>query len=303
MSGERTGVREALIGTMILSAAAAFVVGTNWLKGRELAARRSVEIEFRDVNGIKVGSPVRIAGFTVGRVSGMRLEGRGRVVVVATLPDTLQPRADASATITSQGLVGDAAVSFDPGAAAQPLPEGTRVIGGETGGLLDRAAKLGDRADSLLLGAQRVLSPGVAERLTASLDQMERTLRQAERTLALYGDSTRGPARQLAGALASVQAAASRLDTTLADPSLRRAIGQSDSLARDLRTVTTSLGGTAERMDTLLARIERGEGTAGRLVTDTMLHHNLLRTTAALDSLLADLRKHPGKLGITVKMF
>lgn len=303
MSTERSGAREVAVGTMMIVAAIAFVLGTNWLNGRQFAARRSVEIVFKDVNGIKVGSPVKIAGYQIGRVAAMVLQGRDRVFVTATLPDTLVPRADASASIRSQGIVGDAWLDFDPGISPTPLPEGTRVIGGETGGLLDRAAKLGDRADSLLLGAQRVLSPGVAARLTDALDAMKAALQATTKTMELYGREDRGPARELTLTLQQAQRATARLDSVLANPGLQRALTASDTLVRDLGAMSRQVAATGARLDSLLARLDRGEGTAGRILADTALYHNLVGTSARLDSLLRDLQKHPGKLGITVKMF
>jgi len=41
----------------------------------------------------------------------------------------------------------------------------------------------------------------------------------------------------------------------------------------------------------------------GRLVTDTLLYHRFTDLSASVDSLVRDLRKNPGKLGVTVKMF
>ncbi len=46
----------------------------------------------------------------------------------------------------------------------------------------------------------------------------------------------------------------------------------------------------------------QGEGTLGRMATDTMLYKNLTSTLAALTSLLTDLKERPGRY-LTVKVF
>ncbi len=48
--------------------------------------------------------------------------------------------------------------------------------------------------------------------------------------------------------------------------------------------------------------MNRGEGTFGRMASDTLLYHNLNATLASLDALLKDLRERPGRY-LTVKVF
>jgi len=48
--------------------------------------------------------------------------------------------------------------------------------------------------------------------------------------------------------------------------------------------------------------VNRGEGTLGRMASDTLLYHNLNTTLAALTKLLDDLRERPGRY-LTVKVF
>ena len=53
----------------------------------------------------------------------------------------------------------------------------------------------------------------------------------------------------------------------------------------------------------MLARINRGEGTLGRLANDTSLYNDARRTSQALTSLLEEIRRNPGKLTIQFKVF
>ena len=46
----------------------------------------------------------------------------GKVLVSVSLPERITPRIDASASVVAVGFVGDAAIEFDPGKAAEPLP-------------------------------------------------------------------------------------------------------------------------------------------------------------------------------------
>ncbi|HET9134486.1 MAG TPA: hypothetical protein VFN90_09290, partial [Gemmatimonadales bacterium] len=76
-----------------------------------------------------------------------------------------------------------------------------------------------------------------------------------------------------------------------------------DTTMRSAAQLADRLGGMTARMDSLLGRIERGEGTLGKLASDTTLYVELRRTLGAASALVDTLAKHPGKLGITVRVF
>ena len=45
----------------------------------------------------------------------------------------------------------------------------------------------------------------------------------------------------------------------------------------------------------ILSTLERGDGTAGKLINDDQLYTELLKSSEALESLLTDLKEHPKK--------
>jgi phospholipid/cholesterol/gamma-HCH transport system substrate-binding protein len=60
---------------------------------------------------------------------------------------------------------------------------------------------------------------------------------------------------------------------------------------------------TSQQLDSLLAKVNRGEGSLGRLVSDTAFYDNAQRMVRSLQEFVDDLRKHPGKLGVTIRVF
>src|SRR5215208_170369 len=147
--------REAIVGTVILAAVVLFFMGTTWLSGRSIRSNSDDywKIQFRDAGNLKASSPVRISGVPVGRVEDITLVEPGKVLVFISIPEKIKPKVDASATVVAVGFVGDVAVEFDPGDGPIPLSKDKIIIGSRSTGLADRAQELGDRADSLLLGA------------------------------------------------------------------------------------------------------------------------------------------------------
>jgi phospholipid/cholesterol/gamma-HCH transport system substrate-binding protein len=297
--------REATVGTVIIAAIVLFFLGTTWLSGRSVGGNLEDywKIEFRDAGNLKTSSAVRISGVPVGKVEKIQLVDVGKVLVSISLPERITPKVDATAKIVAVGFVGDAVVEFNPGEASVPLAKSKIMIGSQALGLADRAQVLSDRADSILLGAQAIVNQKTADQLRSTLTALEGTLKAAQRTMAIYADSSHGPTAELTKTLASFQKLSTRLDSALAHPALSRTLNRTDTLTSNLAAMTAQLRSTAERMDTLLAGVNRGQGTLGKLATDSGFYYDIRDLSHSMRELLDELKKHPGKVPVTIKLF
>jgi phospholipid/cholesterol/gamma-HCH transport system substrate-binding protein len=289
--------REAAVGAMVVVAVAIFVLGTMWLGGRSLDTRRgTVRVEFPDAGNLKRGNPVKVSGVTMGNVEDIRYQDVGRVLVTVSLDPRIQPRADASATMSAIGLVGDVVVNFHPGTASEALPAGRIVPGTVDEGFMGAGADLAAEASALLANLRGV----DAQRLA---DDLHATLTSVQRLANTYADTDRGPAGELRGMMSDLRSLSRRMDSLLASPMLDRALANADTLTSRLGLLTDQFSGTATRLDSLLARVNRGEGTAGRIATDTTLYVQLTELSSSLREFIDDLRKNPGKLTVQVRIF
>lgn len=288
--------REVIVGAIVTIAILVFIFGTMWLSGRSVASDNLVRIQFANVSGLKRASPVRVSGVNVGRVERIEFVDVGKVVVTASLPEKIRPRVDAEAKIVSVTLVGDYAVDVDPGRASQFLSPGKIILGTQDLGLSGRAMELSDRADSILIGAQAIVNKQTAEQLRSTLTALEGTLKAAQQTMQIYGDSTRGPTAELTRTMAAFRQLSTRLDSTLANPALGRTLSRTDTLTGNLAAMTA-------RLDSTLAAVNRGQGTFGKLATDSGLYYDMRDLSKSMKELLDELKKNPGKVGVTVKLF
>ena len=297
--------REATVGTVIIAAIVLFFIGTTWLSGRSVGGDSEDywKIQFRDAGNLKTSSAVRISGVAVGKVEKIQLVEAGKVLVSVSLPERITPRVDATAKIVAVGFVGDAVVEFNPGDASVPLVKSKIIIGSQALGLADRAQVLSDRADSILLGAQAIVNQKTADQLRSTLTALEGTLKAAQRTMTIYADSSHGPTAELTKTLASFQKLSTRLDSALAHPALSRTLSRTDTLTSNLAAMTAQLRSTAERLDTLLAGINRGQGTLGKFATDSGFYYDIRDLSHSMRELLDELKKHPGKVPVTIKLF
>jgi phospholipid/cholesterol/gamma-HCH transport system substrate-binding protein len=295
--------REVTVGVIVTLAIVVFILGTMWLSGRSVHSSNVVRIQFANVSGLKRASPVRVSGVNVGKVERIEFIDVGKVLVIASLPPKIRPRVDAEAKIVSVTLVGDYAVDFDPGRAPEVLPPGKVILGTQDLGLSGRALELSDRADSILIGAQAIVNQKTAEQLRSTLTALEGTLKASERTMRLYSDSSHGPTAELTKTMAAFRQLSIRLDSTLANPAFVRTISRTDTLTGNLAAMTEQMRATGERLDTLLAAVNRGQGTLGKFATDSGLYYDMRDLSKSMKELLDELKKHPGKVPVTVKLF
>ena len=88
----------------------------------------SISARFDNVGGLKVRAPVRSAGVTVGRVTGITLDPKTfQGVVGMDIRRGYQFPKDSSAKILTAGLLGDQYVGLDPGADEVNLAAGAVI--------------------------------------------------------------------------------------------------------------------------------------------------------------------------------
>jgi phospholipid/cholesterol/gamma-HCH transport system substrate-binding protein len=269
--------REVAVGTLVIIAVVLFFIGTTWLSGRSVGGSTDDywKIQFHQAGNLKQSSVVRISGVPVGKVEHIELVEVGKVLVAVSIPDRIE---------------------FDPGKAPQPLSKDRIIIGSQAPGLTDRAAELAYKADSLLVSAQEIVNEETAKQLRVTMSALQGTLKAAQRTMEIYSNPEQGPTAEITKTLAAFRQLSVRLDSTLAR-------GQVDTLTRSLAAMTGQLRATGERLDTLLAGVNRGQGTLGKLATDTGFYNDLRELSHSMKELLDELKKHPGKVPVTIKLF
>ncbi len=289
--------QEITVGTLVLSGVAAFILGTMWLSGRESrSGRRMVEVEFADVGNMKRGNPVKVSGVQLGTVQDIAFREVGSVRVTLNMDPRIQPKTDATARLGSVGLVGDIVILFDPGRAGDPLPPGAVLKGTADRGFMDIGNDLSAEAKATMTSLREVANTELA-------DDLRKTLQSFQRLANNYSDPKSGPAGELTATMAELRKLTGRLDSVLASPGLGRVVANADTATARFGRLADQFTATSARVDTLLIKINRGDGTLGRMVTDTTLYVQLRDLSASLKAFVDDLKKNPGKIPIQVKIF
>jgi len=121
---------ELSVGIFVLLGIAAIAYLTIQVGTRSLVSGDTylLESRFTNAGGIHPGSSVMVAGVTVGRVEGVRIEPSDfSAIVTLRVLAGLQLPTDSMASIRTTGLIGDKFISLAPGADETSLKPGTRI--------------------------------------------------------------------------------------------------------------------------------------------------------------------------------
>jgi phospholipid/cholesterol/gamma-HCH transport system substrate-binding protein len=140
---------EAVVGAAVLATAAGFV-----LYAAEVREPRAgpntypLTANFRSVEGVAVGTDVRLAGIRVGSVTDMELDPESyRVQASFAVRGDLAIPEDSSVSIASEGFLGGAFLEIDPGTSEFMLAAGDEILDtrSTTASLIDMLMRFGSR--------------------------------------------------------------------------------------------------------------------------------------------------------------
>jgi phospholipid/cholesterol/gamma-HCH transport system substrate-binding protein len=295
------GALEARVGFTVVLAAVILVVGTMWFQKFQLTEKRwSFFARFDQVGGLVSGDPIVVNGVESGRVNAVHL-GEGEVVVEMAIREGVVVPRDSDIALKSIGIMGERFVAVTQGAAPDALAPGDTTSGQFLMGLSEVMATAGEIVNEIKVTTQSLREildmlnqEGKLQSTMGNLAEVSESLR----------DFTSENQPRLSTAIDRFENVATMMDSLVAshytsmDSSLAAfgrsgekvevAIGNLENVSSDLREITDAL--------------QNGEGTMGRLLNDDEMATKLESAIAGLDSLIEDIKLHPGRY-VTLKLF
>lgn len=229
---------------------------------------RQLSSVFTDVEGVKAGSPVKMAGVDVGEVTSVDLQPNGNAVLHFKVKQSVALPADVTAGITTSGLIGERFVALVPG------PSGAM---GE-GGLLPlnvSSIPATTTADPSKMGDNFAKVSSDLESMTATMKQVlgnpenAKKLQQIIDGLSSFSQNVGGDSGKMMHDMSVVAANFAEISQNLKDG--KGTLGQ---LLAANPSGTSPLGGLGDMQGALkdlrevMAKINSGQGTLGKLVND-----------------------------------
>ncbi|HEX6105253.1 MAG TPA: MlaD family protein [Gemmatimonadales bacterium] len=323
---------EFAVGLAVLAALALVIGGALWLSETDVNQKQvTYTARFRTVGGLGVGAPVTLRGVRVGRVEAIRLVENEWVETEFSIDRTVDLPSRPAVISASASLFGEWSANVVP---FEPLPPDPNLrnaliesdaAGGEAwpgatlpdigqltaqasriaGDVGDITARIGQAFDSTALASMQQSVKDLAaisQRLVTFANAQTDRIDRVSANVATTSDA-------FAGVAQTFRQAVTRLDSATAEGQLQHIMdngrASSEDLRRaaaDLRSVMAaardneaSLVRVLQQADSLMTRIQQGNGTLGMLATDSTLYRETTATVIQFRELLADIQAHPRK--------
>jgi len=287
----------AILGALFILTDAAFFRG-----------RYIVSTVVPDAGGIRRGDPVLMHGVNIGRIQKFKIS-KDQVEIRLELEGEYDVPSDSHVELKSAGLLGGMVADVVPGESDKLLHNGDRLPGHTEAALMDAANRIAVQAEAVMGRVDTLLSDAMVKNLSATAENAQASSRDLRKLMADVSVAVGEQRKQLATLEGSLQKSATGLERVTTGPELDRALKRLDSLGERMETVTQSMNRSADSVETVTARFARGEGTAGKLMTDDELYRrlneavsNMNQATVSMNSLIQDLQKNPKKY-INLKVF
>ena len=282
---------------LVLSGVLLFIFIFYYLKGENLLdSSKKITAIYDNVEGLTPSAAVTINGHKIGKVQSIKFtnDRSGKLSVIMLIDNDFEFSINSKAQLYEAGLIGGKAIAIIPAFDGAP------------------AVKSGD---FLATDVKPGLTELVNQRLTPLQEKIEIMMVNADSLLINLNDvfdvntkkNIQRSISELSGTIASFKSTSEALNSMLVDN--KSAIGETltnfNKISSDLTTLSTSLAAsdldsimanlksTIVNFDQLLSRIEKGEGSVGKLMKDEAIYDNLEGATKQLEELLEDMKLNP----------
>ena len=279
---------EVLVGIIVTVGLIVAIAGTIWLAQGGLERGYPLYAQFPWGQGLKRGQPVLLSGVTAGYVDKVEFIPTGGVLATLRMTNDYRVPKGSRASVIPAGFFGDKAVAVTPSSPnADTHAEGdTLPVAASPPGV----DQLTSKADSIATSVQAITRELERELVAGrALAELRSTLAGTNRLVAQLSQVVAVQARQLDATMASVRQAAGAIDPVKVDSTLRNIQTASASAVE----LSAELARTSAQLSEMLVKLDSGEGTAGRLLSDPALYNDVRRLVTRVDSLTLDFQRNP----------
>ena len=305
--------------------------------------RYDLKTSFHDVQGLKSGAIVRVAGVEVGKVTKVELKGTA-VEVMLSLKKENQSRVttESVASLGAMSLLGEPLIDVSAADTGTPLKDGdtiksippktqlSDVAGSANMGIVEATGLLKDIRGGKGTVGKLFTDEALYREMNALVSSANAVTDSINRGRGTLGKLTNDPKAydQLNAALNDLHTMTARINA--GEGSLGQLL-KDDRMAKSLATASTNfeqmtarlnrndntagklltekelydrLNSTVNRLDELTRNLNQGQGTAGQLLHDKQLYDNMNSAANELKGLIGDIRKDPKRyLNVRVSIF
>jgi phospholipid/cholesterol/gamma-HCH transport system substrate-binding protein len=245
-----------------------------------------------NAGGLRKGDPVQMRGVNIGRVQRFKISNDGVDLRLEIEGEYAVP-IDSGVELTSAGLLGGMIARVVPGNSPTVARNGTVLQGTVPPQIADQLKEIADLSKKALGQANALLSDKTVNGVEASAQELKGLLNELSATATEQR-------KTLKTLTESLRTTSGNLEKATSGPELERAIKRLDAISQKAEVSAQSLEHGSHSLEEVMGRIERGEGTFGKLSKDEALYTSINKTVENLNGastdlreLLQDLKKNP----------
>jgi len=296
--------KEYLIAFVVVFAIACLYWGIKFLKGVQMFSRKTIlYATYPRLDNLIEANPVLVNGYKVGtvnKISLIRRHGKYEVLVRMLITEKLEVPKNSVARVISTDLLGSKAIEIVYGNSNELAADNDTLLSEAEQGLKEavdkRLAPLQAKVENLIGSIDSVativtyvLNKTSRENIIHSLESTKKAILSLEHTAKTFEQD----AEKISLIISKLNSILTTLDKNL--PAITKNLNQlSDSLANaPIKNTIKDLDKTLTETKILLANINEGKGTLGKLAKNDSVYNNLNKSLANLEKLLGDLKDHP----------
>ena len=303
--------REFKIGVVMVCAIAAFIWGLSFLKGTNLFGRKFyLYALYPKIENLFPANPVQINGYKIGQIKSIGLvqrNGRNLVLVKMLINDPVRIPRHSIARAVSADLLGSKAIEIIFSQDIEYTKDGDTLNAETEQGIKEsfnrqiaplqaKAEKLVGSIDSVMTVVNMVLNRETRENIDQSFASVRRAILSLEQTSYRMNDfitAANPKMKEVLGNLAMITANLNKSEAKI-NNILANFSAMSDSLAKSqIKSAIASADNSLKELNTLLTKINQGQGTLGKMAKNDSLYNNLNKSAEKLEKLLQDVRMNP----------
>ena len=258
--------------------------------------RYIVSSTVKDASGVRKGDPVQMRGVGIGRVLRFQINPAGGVKLSLEIEGEYDNiPVDSRVDLVSAGLLGGMVARVHPGTSPEMARNGSELTGALPPSMQQQAEEVAQAAKKTLSRVDLLLSDPMIADTHTSVKELDTLLKRLS-VIALEQQ------KQLKTLTISMTAASQNVEKATSREEIDRAMKRLDTLSASAERTSATVENTTKTLDIVLGRMQRGEGTLGKLSTDEALYTNLNKTLESINAtslemknLMADLKANPKK--------
>lgn len=295
---------ETKVGVLAAVAITVLIVGYSFLKGNDVFSRENEFYAiYTRVDGLTVSKPVLVNGYQIGRVSNLTLQPNGRILVQFKVdPEYAIPK-NTIAKLESTDLLGGKAIVFELGSGSDFAADGDTLNANVKKDLMDqvepvqkKAEQIIARMDSVLTSVNNTLNPEFQRNFDRSFASIARTLETLEKTTRTVDGLVTNQSSKISVIMTNLESISANFKNNNA--SITKIVDNFEKISDDVakanfaQTITEANKAVAD-LQTVINKVNSGNGTLGQLINDERMYNNLNNAAANLDKLMIDLKANP----------